>query len=38
MADLAFIGLIVAFFAMALALVHACDRIIGADEKGVEDR
>jgi hypothetical protein len=33
MADLAFLGLIGAFFALALLLVRGCDRIIGSDEQ-----
>lgn len=32
MADLIFVGVIVAFFAVASAFVIACDRIIGPDE------
>ena len=32
MADLAFILIIVAFFALAAVIVRACDRIIGSDE------
>lgn len=31
MADLVFVAIIVAFFALAAALVAGCDRIIGPD-------
>lgn len=33
MADLIFLSVIVAFFALALLLVRACERIIGSDEQ-----
>jgi hypothetical protein len=33
LADLAFIAVIVVFFALATLFVRACDRIIGADEE-----
>jgi hypothetical protein len=32
MADLLFIGMMVAFFGLAVVLVRLCDRIVGADE------
>jgi hypothetical protein len=32
MADLLFIVMMIAFFALAVGLVRICDRIIGADE------
>jgi hypothetical protein len=32
MADLLFLGLMIGFFALAVGLVHVCDRIIGADD------
>jgi len=34
-ADLAFAGIVVAFFALAALLVRACERIIGPDEQAV---
>ena len=33
MNDFVFLAIIVAFFALALLFVKACDRIIGADEE-----
>jgi hypothetical protein len=33
MADAVFLAIIVAFFALAAALVMACDRIIGRDDR-----
>ncbi len=33
MADLIFLSVIVAFFALALLLVRACERIIGSDDQ-----
>lgn len=33
MADLIFVSVIVAFFALALLLVRGCQRIIGSDEQ-----
>jgi hypothetical protein len=33
MADLLFIGMMFAFFAMAVGLVRVCDRIIGVDDE-----
>ena len=33
MADLAFLAVIVAFFALAVGLVWACDRITGESEQ-----
>ena len=35
MADLIFVAVIVAFFAIAALFVAACDRIVGVDESGV---
>jgi len=35
MADLLFIGMMIAFFGLAVLLVRACDRIIGVDESVV---
>jgi hypothetical protein len=35
MADVVFIAVMVAFFALALAFVHACDRIIGPETETV---
>jgi hypothetical protein len=35
MADLLFIALMVVFFGLAVLLIKACDRIIGADEEVV---
>jgi hypothetical protein len=32
MADLLFIGMMVAFFGLAVGLIRICDRIIGTDE------
>jgi hypothetical protein len=32
MADLLFIAMMIAFFALAVGLVRVCDRIIGVDE------
>jgi len=32
MADVLFIGMMVAFFGLAVVLVRICDRIIGVDE------
>jgi hypothetical protein len=34
-ADLIYVALIIAFFALATLFVAACDHIIGADESGV---
>ena len=31
MADVAFVAILIAFFALAVVLVKACDRIIGPD-------
>lgn len=36
MADLIFVLVIVAFFAMAALFVKLCDRIIGSDEEAFE--
>jgi len=33
MADVAFVAVMVAFFAVVVLFVRACDRIIGADEE-----
>jgi hypothetical protein len=35
MADLLFIGMMIVFFGLAVALVRLCDRIIGTDESVV---
>lgn len=35
MADLIYIAVIIAFFALAALFVVACDRIIGADDSAV---
>jgi hypothetical protein len=35
MADVLFVALTIAFFALAAAFVHACDRIVGTDEAPV---
>ncbi len=35
MADVIFVAVIVAFFAIAALFVAACDRIIGVDDSGV---
>ena len=32
MADIVYVAIIVAFFALATLFVHACDKIIGHDE------
>ena len=37
MADLLFLGITVAFFALAVAYVRLCDRIIGPDPAGGEN-
>jgi hypothetical protein len=37
MADVAFVLIILAFFALAAAFVRACDRIIGSDEEAFAD-
>jgi hypothetical protein len=37
MNDLAFIGIILAFFALAALFVRACDRIIGTDEETIPE-
>jgi hypothetical protein len=36
MADLIFVSIIVAFFALCIAYLRWCDRIIGPDELGAE--
>lgn len=36
MADIIFVSLLVAFFALCVAYLKWCDRIIGADEFGAE--
>jgi len=33
MADLVFVSVLVAFFALAVLLVRACERVIGSDEQ-----
>ena len=35
MEDLMYIAIVVVFFALMLALVYACDRIIGSDEEAL---
>lgn len=37
MADLLFVAVIVAFFAVCLLLIKACDRIIGPDSGQLDD-
>ena len=37
MADLLFVAVIIAFFAVCVLLVKACDRIIGPDEGRLDD-
>jgi hypothetical protein len=37
MADLLFVAVIVAFFAVCLLLVKACDRIIGLDDGQLDE-
>jgi len=37
MADVAFVLIIIAFFALAAGFVHVCDRIIGDDEEIVAE-
>ena len=37
MADLAFVLVIIAFFAVAAVFVRVCDRIIGTDEEAFAD-
>jgi hypothetical protein len=37
MNDLVFVGIILAFFALATLFVRACDRIIGADERAIPE-
>ncbi len=37
MADLVYLAVIVAFFAVAALFVGACDRIIGADDASATD-
>jgi len=37
MADLLFVAVIVAFFALCLLLVRACDRIIGPDDAQLDE-
>jgi hypothetical protein len=38
MADVLFVAVLVAFFAVAVGLVRACDRIIGPEETVATDR
>jgi hypothetical protein len=38
MQDLVFVATIVAFFALMLVFVRACDLIIGSDEQALVDR
>jgi hypothetical protein len=35
MEDLVYVAIVIVFFALMLALVHACDRIIGSDEEAL---
>ena len=35
MADVAFVAIIIAFFALAALFVRACDRMIGTDEEAL---
>jgi hypothetical protein len=37
MADLLFVAVIIAFFAVCLLLVKACDRVIGPDEGQLDE-
>lgn len=37
MADLLFVAVIIAFFAVCLLLVRACDRIIGPDDGRLDE-
>ncbi len=37
MADLLFVAVIIAFFALCLLLVKACDRIIGPDDGQLDE-
>lgn len=37
MADLLFVAVIIAFFAVCVLLVKACDRIIGPDDGRLDD-
>ena len=38
MADVIFIGIIVVFFAICVAYVRGCDRLVESARAGVEDR
>ena len=38
MVDLLFVAVIVAFFALAVLLVRACDAVIGRDEEAAGER
>ena len=38
MADVVFIAVLLAFFALAVLFVAACDRLIGPDEEAFADR
>jgi hypothetical protein len=38
MADVVFITVLLAFFALAVLFVAACDRLIGPDEEAFADR
>jgi hypothetical protein len=35
MLDLMYVAIVVVFFALMLALVHGCDRIVGSDEEAL---
>ena len=35
MEDLMYVAIVVVFFALMLALVYACDRIVGSDEEAL---
>jgi hypothetical protein len=37
MADVMYLGIIVAFFVVTVAFVYACDRIIGPDDDALAD-
>ena len=37
MQDVMYLGIIAAFFALAVAFVYACDRIIGPDAEALAD-
>jgi hypothetical protein len=37
MQDLMYVAIVVVFFALMLALVRGCDRIVGSDEEALGD-